>query len=254
MALHGVIFDMGETLLHYSPPGKTWLDIENTGSGAAYELLSSRGYSLCPRDEALDIAWNHALTVWTHLDEYDVRDLVLAHQMGLVAAQWGAPDLTATQQQALAEAYMSAIQQGVIPLPKVQETLSSLCKRGLRIGLVSNTLWPGDFHLDDLARFGLTPYLDHMIFSADALAWKPHAEIFQMSLNALGLESDEAIFVGDSLYFDVWGAQQAGLKGVWIEQALHWEPPGLEVHPDATITALPDLVDVVDRWNHPAGR
>jgi len=54
--------------------------------------------------------------------------------------------------------------------------------------------------------------------------------------------------VGDSLYFDVWGAQQAGLRAVWIEQRHRWMPDGLEATPDATIQSLAQLVTVVEQW------
>jgi putative hydrolase of the HAD superfamily len=90
--------------------------------------------------------------------------------------------------------------------------------------------------------------LDDQVFSADAGAWKPHRDIFEMELTALALKPEEAIFVGDSLYFDVWGAQQAGLRGVWIEQKVRWLPDGLEVTPDAIIQNLPELLDVIETW------
>jgi len=54
------------------------------------------------------------------------------------------------------------------------------------------------------------------------------------------------VFVGDRLHDDVFGAQSAGLRGVWIRNAL---VPAYDVEPDATIDALSELVDVVDRWN-----
>ena len=33
MGLRGVIFDMGGTLLHYSPPGQDWESMERLGAG-----------------------------------------------------------------------------------------------------------------------------------------------------------------------------------------------------------------------------
>ena len=69
-----------------------------------------------------------------------------------------------------------------------------------------------------------------------------------MALDAMGLEPEQAAYVGDSLYFDVWGAQQAGLRGVWIEQPDPWLPEGIEVTPDATVRELPELLDVARAW------
>jgi len=148
----------------------------------------------------------------------------------------------------LAGLYMSTIQSTVRPLDGAETTLRALRDSGLRTGLISNTHWPGEAHLYDLDRFGLTPYLEHLVFSSDAEAWKPAPDVFEMGLEGLDLAAGEAVYVGDSLYFDVWGAQQAGMRAVWIEQPDRWLPNGLTAKPDATIAALPDLLDVLQQW------
>jgi HAD superfamily hydrolase (TIGR01509 family) len=178
----------------------------------------------------------------------DIRDLKLDHQLGLLAHRWGADGVPPEMLNTLAGAYMAAIQSLVRPLDGAADTLRGLRDRGLRIGLISNTFWPGSSHRQDLDRCGLTSYLDDQVFSADAGAWKPHCEVFEMELAALALKPEEAVFVGDSLYFDVWGAQQAGLRGVWIEQKVRWIPDGIEVTPDAVIQTLPELLDVIEPW------
>lgn len=248
MALRGVIFDLGGTLLHYKPPGGDWEDMEKLGAQAVYRLLSEAGHALPPEAHALDIAWEHALALWGALDSSPVSELKLARQTEIVLSKWGITGLPSQQVEALGEAYVTAIQAIVRPLDGAQATLSALREQGLRIGLVSNTHWPGTFHEADLDRYDLTCYLDHRVFSADVDAWKPHAPVFHMALDTLELRPSEAIFVGDSLYFDVWGAQQAGMRGVWIEQNPAWKPPHLSVTPDATITSLPQLLDLVTTW------
>ncbi len=248
MPIRGVILDMGGTLLHYNAPGATWEDTEKTGAKAIYRHLTRRGYALPPEQDALDMAWQHALSVWTALDSYDVRKLTLRHQIGVVIARWGLKDVDDPTIDNLVQDYMAAIQAHVYPLDGATDTLKMLRDNGLRIGLISNTLWPGYAHTDDLDRYALTPYLEHMIFSADAYAWKPHKRVFQLGLDALGLDASEAVYVGDSLYFDVWGAQQAGLRAIWLEQKYRWLPDGIEVTPDATIQHLPELVDIISTW------
>jgi putative hydrolase of the HAD superfamily len=249
MPLRGVIFDLGGTLLHYTAPGGDWEDTEKTGAKAVYDYLHGAGYPLPPLDQALAIAWDHALAMWSGLvDTSDTSDLKLDRQLGILACRWGVDGVPPEMLGALAEAYMAAIQSYVRPLDGAADTLRGLRDRGLRNGLISNTIWPGSSHRQDLDRYGLTSYLDHQIFSADAGAWKPHRDVFEMELNALALKPEEAAFVGDSLYFDVWGAQQVGLRGVWIQQKVRWLPDGIEVTPDATITNLPELLDVIETW------
>jgi HAD superfamily hydrolase (TIGR01509 family) len=246
MPIRGVIFDLGGTLLHYKEAGTTWEDMEKRGAQAAYRLLREAGYMLPPEQDALATAWDHLLSIWNNLDACDVNDLTLAHQLRLVLARWGVDGVAPDLFERLPVVYMQAIQSIVGPLDGAADTLRSLRGQGMKIGLISNTTWPGEFHRQDMDRYGLTSFFDHLIFSADEKAWKPHQEVFRRSLAALGLSPDEAVFVGDSLYFDVWGAQQAGLRGVWIEQDQRSQPAGMEdIQPDATIRRLPELLDIV---------
>lgn len=252
MPVRGIIFDMGGTLLHYNAPNTTWEDTERLGTRAMYAHLRAAGYTLPPEDAALEAAWQHATKLWVSISEnYDPAALKLSKQLHALAQEWETGELPAALVDAITQAYMTAIQSHVYPLDNAVETLRTLREQGYRVGLISNTVWPGSAHRYDLERFDLLSYLDCLIFSGDVDAWKPYAEVFQLGLDALDLTADETIYVGDSLYFDVWGAQQAGLRSVWIEQARRWMPDGMDdVTPDATIQRLPNLLDVVNRWNH----
>jgi len=69
-------------------------------------------------------------------------------------------------------------------------------------------------------------------------------------LDALELKPQEAVFVGDHPYFDVYGAQRAGLRGVLLQSA-GWEAPpsgGPQITPDATVTGLAELLPLVEAW------
>jgi len=254
MSLRGVIFDMGGTLLHYSPPGQDWAAMERLGAQGVYHYLRALDYELPAEEQALGGAWEIAHRLWRSINDRDVSHLTLGNQVRELARQWGVTDLEPEQLEALAEAYMQGIQAIVSPLEGAAETLEALRERGLRLGLISNTLWEGRYHRSDLDRWGLTPYLEVLVFSADVQAWKPYPTVFRRALNALELAPEEAAYVGDSLYFDVYGAQQAGLRGVWIEQERADLPDGLSVTPDATIRRLPELIPLVDQWRNSARR
>jgi len=255
MALRGIIFDMGGTLLHYSPPGQGWEAMERLGAQGVYYYLRELGYELPHEEDALSVAWETAFSFWQAINEQDVSQIKLGNQVAALARRWGVTGLEPAQLEALVAAYMQGIQAIVAPLEGAVETLDALRERGLRIGLISNTLWEGRYHRGDLDRWGLTPYLEVLVFSADVEAWKPYGAVFRRALEALDLRPEEAVYVGDSLYFDVYGAQQAGLRGVWIEQAQRDLPKELDVTPDATIRALPELIPLVDRWRRDgAGR
>ncbi|MBN2304482.1 MAG: HAD family hydrolase [Anaerolineae bacterium] len=251
MTLRGVIFDMGGTLLHYNAPNTSWEDTEKTGVRAMYRMLAEHGCTLPPENAALDTAWQVAMKAWQTLltPDYDAQALKLDIQIKQLAEeQWKtgplAPDIAAQ----LAPAYMTAIQAHVYPLDGAADTLRALRDQDLHVALISNTVWPEAAHQYDLERHGLIEYFEHQFFSADVETWKPYNEIFQMALDALNLTPGEAIYIGDSLFFDVWGAQQAGMRGVWIEQEHRWLPDGMDITPDATIKTLPELLEVINGW------
>ncbi|HML20385.1 MAG TPA: HAD family hydrolase [Aggregatilinea sp.] len=248
MSLRGVIFDMGGTLLHFNPEGTSWEESEKIATGAVYNYLRTLEYTLLPEQEALDAAWEVTRNTWAGIEHADVKSLKLDMVLGTIAQGWGAADLPGDVYQDMAAAYMSAIQPHVRPLDGVYEMLDALRDDGMRLALISNTFWPGSVHVQDLERFGLTQYFERLIFSADAEAWKPNSDVFLQALDALDLAPDEAAYVGDSLYFDVWGSKQAGLRGVWIEQPDPWLPEGIEVTPDATIRTLPELPAIARDW------
>ena len=185
MTVRGVIFDMGGTLLHYSPPGQDWEAMEKLGAQGVYYYLKALDYELPPEEDALEEAWPVARDMWQSINEDDVSRIKLGYQVTELARRWGVTDLEPEQLEALAEAYMKGIQTIVSPLEGAVETLEALRERNLRIGLIPNTLWEGRYHRSDLDRWGLTPYLEVLISSADVQAWKPYRAVFEQAPKAL---------------------------------------------------------------------
>jgi putative hydrolase of the HAD superfamily len=106
-------------------------------------------------------------------------------------------------------------------------------------------MWPGRYHLTDLARHGLAEHFHHTLFSADVGVWKPHPEIFYRSLAALGVAPHEAVFVGDFLLHDIAGAQGVGIKGVHITTG---EFSADSAEPDGRIETLAELPGLIAQW------
>ncbi len=256
MALRGVIFDMGGTLLDYHPPGAPpqsgWRAMEDTGALALHAFLLEEGYSLPPADEARALNFDVMQRHWRQIGQGEPVNPQLGPLLRETMAAWRLPETALDDGlvDAAMAAYVAPIQGFVAPLAGARQTLAALQERGLRIGLVSNTVWPGAFHLADLERWGLAAYLECAFFSADVGHWKPKPAIFQQALAALDLAPEEAAYIGDNPYQDVYGAQGVGLKGIWLWSA-EWanlKPPGLAITPDATVQALPDLLDAIEPW------
>jgi len=147
-------------------------------------------------------------------------------------------------EQALA-AYQGAWEITVAHDPLAGPVLQALRDRGLRTGLLSNTHWPRTLHERWLEQAGLLDLLDARLYTCELPHMKPHPMAFQALLDALGVAPARAVFVGDRPRDDVAGAQGAGLRAVLLKGR---PVPAYDVVPDASITALDELLALVDAW------
>ena len=128
--------------------------------------------------------------------------------------------------------------------PDVEETLPSLRRRGLRLGLVSNAAYRPRLMTQQLAVLGLLPYFDGVTFSSEVGVRKPHPEIFTNALRKVGVEPRRALFVGDRVREDVQGPQRLGMRAVLTREWRQEDDPGVA---DFVIQRLSELPAVVDR-------
>ena len=129
--------------------------------------------------------------------------------------------------------------------PEGPEVLRALRERGLRIGLLSNTTWPADFHEGLLRDNGLLDLIDARVYTSDIEVTKPHSASFGEVMKRLDVRPGESVFVGDRPWDDIYGAKQAGMRAVLRPNPM---VPDHEVEPDATIERLPDLLGLIDAW------
>lgn len=142
-------------------------------------------------------------------------------------------------------AYHAAWEVTVDHEPAAVEVLTGLKKRGLRTGLLSNTHWPRALHDRWLEEAGLLSLLDARVYTSDLQHLKPHAAAFTALLTALDVPARDAVFVGDRLRDDVWGAQQVGMRTVFLTGR---PTPPHDVVPDASVPELRDVLAIIDAW------
>ena len=124
--------------------------------------------------------------------------------------------------------------------------LESLRARGLKLGLVSNAFDPGWLLHRDLEQMGLAQRLDFSVFSSEVGTRKPHPAIFERALEALGVEPENTLFVGDRLYEDIRGAGELGMttvQALWFRADEHAD--GRE--PDHQAFTQADVLNVARR-------
>lgn len=98
----------------------------------------------------------------------------------------------------------------------IREVLDFLVANGVRIAAISNTIFSSNCMKFELAKHNLDSYFEFVISSADHGMRKPDAAIFAWASKALGVESFDTWYIGDSWDSDITGAASAGMKAIWF--------------------------------------
>ena len=131
--------------------------------------------------------------------------------------------------------------------PEAAPLMRGLRERGIRIGVLSNTMWPRAAHERVFLRDQVLDLIDGAVYSSEIPWVKPHPEAFRAAMAAVG-EPDPAacVFVGDRPYDDVHGAKSVGMRAVLVPHS--GVPAFAAAAPDAVITSLAELMGHIDGW------
>jgi putative hydrolase of the HAD superfamily len=92
--------------------------------------------------------------------------------------------------------------------PGAEALLRALKARGLKIGVLSNTL---PSLQESLAHHGLAHYVEGFFASTSLGVAKPHPEAFLLALKAMGLKPEETLYLDDNPE-NVEAARRLGLR------------------------------------------
>jgi putative hydrolase of the HAD superfamily len=130
----------------------------------------------------------------------------------------------------------------------VPELLGFLRNRQIKIGVLSNTMWPRSWHEEIFRRDGVLDLFDGAVYTSEIDWTKPHPEAFRAAMTAVGVtDPARCIFVGDRPYDDVYGAKNAGLRAVLMRGSD--VPSHAAAEPDAIIERLADLRPLLESWS-----
>jgi putative hydrolase of the HAD superfamily len=237
MALRGILFDLGDTLLDFEPMDAR--QVFRDGAARIYEQLKPRlpaGLSFDDYCNRQSRSARRTYFISRILGrEFDSMRLMTRYhtRLGVELDQPTQHEMMWTWYQAML-AY-ARIADDVIP------TLRTLRERGLKLGLVSNTFIPPCTHDRHLTEAGLIEFFPVRVYSSEVRYRKPHRRIFQIALQRLGTAAHETLFVGDQIKADILGAKRVGMKTALrargqADHVAEW-----------VIRHLAELVDVVTR-------
>jgi putative hydrolase of the HAD superfamily len=133
---------------------------------------------------------------------------------------------------------------------QVAPLFAGLRERGLKVGVLSNTIWPREWHRDFFRRDGVLDLIDGDVYTSEIPWTKPSPEAFAAAMEAVGAtDPARCVYVGDRLYDDIWGAHNAGLKAIHIPHSLiPAEQVGhSEGEPDAVAHELSEIPGLLER-------
>jgi len=225
-----VTFDLWETLIFDDP------EKDDARGQMRYEgvqkVLSEHGIELAV--DHLKRGYEESApilqTSWDRNEEVSIID-----QIRLIVKLAAGRDVTFDHSwmPQLEEAYVDPI---LDISPKLTSEASSVLEavktRGYKVGLISNTgRSPGSALRQLLDRYGVLKFFDATVFSNEVNRRKPDRIIFDRAARFLNAECKEIIHVGDNPEADFWGARNAGMSGLLLEQTLpnsaRWPPNSL---------------------------
>lgn len=247
MMIETVIFDLGGTLIEYAGAYTTWPDLETPGFQAAYDYLTRQQYQLPVFAQFREAGFALLPVMWQAATRHQ-RNLRVVDLLTDALARVGVTAVSAADLLRAAEHYGAAIQAQAWLVAQAVETVAQVKAAGYKVGLVSNTMFPGQLHMADMARFGLINYFDALVFSADVNKWKPNADPFWHVLAMLEGNGETAVYVGDDPASDVVGGRAAGMRTIYFASSNRFsKPAGVEAH--AEIKTLTELLPVLAAWN-----
>ena len=94
-------------------------------------------------------------------------------------------------------------------------------------------------------RLGLQKYFEFRVLSVEhGGIEKPDPRIFEITLREAGCEPHELAHVGDHLEYDVMGANDSGVRSVWLNRTS--ASRHLDVEPDVEVRTMTELVALVE--------
>lgn len=105
----------------------------------------------------------------------------------------------------------------------VVPALDALTMRGFALGILSNF----SPNLEGVLRqVGVHRYFSFFVVSAIAGVEKPDPHIFDLAVRAANRPRSEIVYIGDSIFHDIEGAQRAGIDAILVDrpaQHLDWK-------------------------------
>ena len=230
----GVLFDYGRTLVTFDYPTEELLEVMRSFRPHIESALG------VPAPEAEAILQHVLLPLEQYIgsiseDEVDYMN-VFRHTWA--RAGWMLPDGLLHD---ILDAEQMCWDRAVKLDPNALQVLSWLGAKGIKRAVCSNAPFPPEMMRRQVNTNGISDLVDAVIFSSEIGRRKPAPEVYKAALDAIGVEAQHALFVGDRTREDYEGPRAIGMRAV-IFTAHAETPPADGVPTIASLTELPALL------------
>jgi putative hydrolase of the HAD superfamily len=221
--IKAVIFDFDGTLVDFVGTDITCLKVVHQACGAT---CSTEAFIEIAVEEIMKFHW---LVEKGQVDPLDMHQFRLEKTLARYGIPWN---------QRYLRLYQNKLTGHRATYEGVNDLLSAIKDRGFIIGLVTNA-YDGVEQRKRISSSGLESFFDAIVISGEVGYAKPSPDIFHCVLDPLGLNPDQAVFVGDSEKYDIQGANSAGMYSILLS---HDDSYKSELA-DYTYTSIKDLRD-----------
>ncbi|WP_411963349.1 HAD family hydrolase [Haloferax sp. YSMS24] len=181
--------------------------------------------------------------LWSTLDgppDPDDPETQLTAGFDRVATQYGRN----VDARALARGLMETVDHTAVSFREGAIPALDAAREHAHVGLVTNG--PERRQAIKLDALDLADAFDVVVFAGDMARRKPHPDPFDRALAPFDADAASSLHVGNSLEFDVAGAQTAGLEAAWcpVAETDTFDTEGYS--PEYVLSTLYELVDILD--------
>ncbi|MCW2496867.1 HAD family hydrolase [Jatrophihabitans sp.] len=151
------------------------------------------------------------------------------------------PDKRAQLPLVVAELYRGVTRRKLKLYPQVRKTLSALREH---FPLVVVTDGQSSYARGELHKVGLTEYFQSVVVSGDHGFRKPDGRLFRYALDAVGVAPEEAMYVGNDMHRDIYGARKLGMATVMYDSD-QGTKSFRDCQPDHHITDYRQLLEIL---------
>jgi putative hydrolase of the HAD superfamily len=225
--IKAIVFDLDNTLIDF-------MRMKNTAVEAATKAMIDAGldFPYAEIRKKIDEIYNER-----GIEYQKVFDLLLNHFIGNIDHKILSAGIVA---------YRTAREAELNTYPKVFPTLIKLIKMGIKLGVVSDA--PSREAWLRLSYIGLHHMFDAIVTFDDSNERKPSPVPFNLALERLGVNAENALMLGDWAERDVVGAKSVGMKTAF---ARYGDTFNTQAHgADYEIHDISELIGIVKKENN----